>query len=200
MSFTPENYQPPKSNSNYMKMLDGDNIIRILSKPIMGWLDWKEENGKRTPIRTPYNQPKPTPIDPAKSVKHFWAMTIWDYREKTIKILEITQSSIQEALYNLDVDEAWGEPTLYDINIKKSGEKLETKYAVIARPPKDITEEIKTAFIKINPNLNALFSNADPFASKGQEQDEYSQPIPADDYLQPELDGEEEIKAEDIPF
>lgn len=162
--FTPQGYEPPKSSSNYMKFVDGDNIIRILSRPIMGWLDWKEENGKRTPVRTPYSEPKPTPLDSTKPVKHFWAMVIWDYRDKAIKIMELTQSSIQEALYNLDCDEAWGEPTQYDINIKKSGEKLDTKYSVIARPPKELAEEIKSAFMKVAPNLDELFRNGDPFS------------------------------------
>lgn len=187
MSFTPAGYEPPKTKSNYFQVSKlkekTDNIIRILSKPIMGWLDWKEENGKKSPVRIPFNQPEPEPINKEKPVKHFWAMVIWDYQEKAIKIMEITQSTIQEAIYTLDCDEAWGEPMNYDLNIKRTGEKLETKYFVTPRPPKPVSDEIKNAFMEVNPDLNELFTNGDPFVKKETSAVE-----------------DREVRAENIPF
>jgi len=166
MSFFPEGYEQPKSSSKYLKLVDGENLIRILSAPIMGWLDWKEDSaGKKTPVRTPYSTPKPEPIDSTKPIKHFWAFVIWDYKDSTIKIWEVTQSTIQEVLYNLDRDVDWGEPTNYDISIKRSGEKLETKYITQAKPPKPVSSSILDAYKEANPNLEELFSNGDPFNS-----------------------------------
>jgi hypothetical protein len=194
MSFLPKNYEQPQAKSNYFsvsKLKDKtDNVIRILSKPIMGWLDWKEVDGKKVPVRTPFNEPCPEPIDKTKPVKHFWAMIVWDYRDKTVKIMEITQATIQEAIYNLDCDEGWGEPMCYDLNIKRTGEKLETKYFITPRPPKELEEEIKTSLRETNPNLQALFTNENPFDKK-----EPSDTPP--DFLET---TPAELRSENIPF
>jgi len=191
--FLPQGYEQPQAKSNYFAVSKlkekTDNVIRILSTPVLGWLDWKDEDGKKSPVRTPFTEPCPEPLDKTKPVKHFWAMVIWDYKDSAIKIMEITQSTIQEAIYNLDCDESWGEPMNYDINIKRTGEKLETKYFLTPRPPKPLAEEIKTALKEINPNLNALFSNDDPFASKGQSDEELHKAT-----------QDEEIDVSKIPF
>jgi len=165
MSFVPKDYALPKSNSKYLKFEEGDNVIRILDKPLLGWLDWKEVDGKKSPVRTPFLDNKPEPLG-KNPVKHFWALPVWDYKDETIKILEITQSSIQEVLIKLDMDEAWGSPTGYDININRTGKDLETKYTVIAKPPKQLSSEIGSKYIEMPFNIEALLTNDDPFAVK----------------------------------
>lgn len=173
MSFIPKGYEMPKSsNSRYLKLVDGDNLFRILDKPILGWIDWKEENGKPSPVRTPFSDPKPEPINPKRQVKHFWAFPVWDYKTSEVKILEITQSSIQEAIYNLDCDEAWGDPVNYDISVKRSGKDLETKYFTQAKPPKPMSQDIISAYAENKPDLTELFRNGDPFSKKTQEDKE----------------------------
>lgn len=205
----PEGYEQPKSDSKYFnpsKVVNGvDNIIRILSKPIMGWLDWKTNSeGKQVPVRIPYNQPKPAPNDPEKPVKHFWAMVIWDYKDEAIKIMEITQSSIQDAIYTLDYDSAWGDPTQYDLNIKKEGEKLTTKYTVTPRPPKPLEMRIEAALREANPNLNELYKNGDPFASKGDNATgafaDTEQPFTNEEPIDGPTPDEEVIDISKIPF
>ena len=184
MSLFPTGYEQPKSNSHYFKPLDGNNLVRILSKPIMGWLDWKDtEDGKKSPVRTPYGDPKPQPLKSDKPVKHFWAFIIWDYTDKTIKIWEITQSTIQDAIYTLDCDSDWGEPTEYDLSINRSGKDLDTKYNTLPKPKQplnaDIVHEVKEGL----PDMNELFTNGDPFAKKSVDE-----PV------------KEEINVKDIPF
>jgi hypothetical protein len=159
MTFLPPNYEAPEASSKYMKLKQGDNVFRVLGDAIIGWIDW--DNKK--PIRTPHDQPKPKPVDPKNDVKHFWAFPVWDYEDKAIKVLEITQISIQNAINNYVADEAWGDPKNYDIVVKKVGEKMETKYAVMAKPPKEITTEISEAFKAVKIDLNLLFSGDDPF-------------------------------------
>jgi hypothetical protein len=51
MGALPEGYTPPKSSGNYMKLIQGVNKFRILSKIIVGWETWVEEDGKRKPVR-----------------------------------------------------------------------------------------------------------------------------------------------------
>ena len=166
MAFLDEGYKVPQSNSRYMKLKDGDNIFRILDKATMGWLDWKTEgDGSKKPIRTKYEgeASKPKPLNPKQAVKHFWAFPIYDYADKQIKVLEVTQATIQNAIYTYHCDVDFGDPTGYDIKINKQGEKLSTEYAVLAKPPKPLDAEIGVLYAQTPVNCEALLTNGDPF-------------------------------------
>jgi len=160
-SFLPEDYEAPTTAGNYMKLLPGENKIRILSAPILGWEDWTLE---KKPIRFRYDQKPAKSIDPARPVKHFWAMIVWNYREERIQILQVTQASIRNAIQALYENEDWGAPYFYDIKITKKGEKVETEYNVAPSPHKPVSPEVKTDFYAKPINLDALFEGADPFA------------------------------------
>lgn len=188
MPFFEKGYVVPKSESKYMKLKDGDNLIRILGAVTMGWLDWED----RKPIRTPYAgmESKPKALNPKKPVKHFWAFPVWNYQAEIgknsegkevyigkIQILEVTQATIQDAIYNYHLDADFGDPTGYDIKITRSGQDLETKYAVVAKPPKAVTSEIAELWKNTKVDCKKLLTNEDPF----------------------EVD-EKEIDADNIPF
>jgi len=157
--FLPAGYEKPASNSKYYKFQPGDNRFRILSPAITGFLDWDNKQ----PVRT---KDKPeTLFDNTKPSKHFWAFCIWDYKEKAVKILEITQSTIQDAIFSLHSDKDWGNPTAYDLNVKKTGEKMETKYTVNPYPHKAMPKDIIDFYQSLKINLNELYSGGDPFNS-----------------------------------
>lgn len=161
--YLPSGYSVPKATSNYMKFDQGDNHFRILSEPILGWLDWKDKK----PVRTRFTEPKPQPIDPKKPVKHFWAFVVWDYNEsdieKRLKILEVTQAGIQQFITNHVSDPDWGDPRGYDLVIRRQGEGLETVYDTMAKPPKPMHEEISRRWADSNIDLEQLFIGGDPF-------------------------------------
>lgn len=157
--FLPAGYEQPKTGGNYMKLKSGENKFRILSKPIIGWLDWQDKK----PLRFAFDNKPLKSIDPTKPVKHFWAFVVWNYQDEQINVLELTQSSIQGAIKNLSADNDWGSPFEYDIKIIKTGEKMETEYKVNPIPHKPLADEIKKAFSDKPCNLNALFTNDDPF-------------------------------------
>ena len=161
-NFYPNDYKIPKTPSRYLKFEQGDNRIRILDAPITGWLDW--DNKK--PIRTTERN---NAIDPAKPAKHFQAFPVWDYATHEVKIMELTQSTIQEYIFNLHSTEGWGKPTLYDINVIRTGENLETKYNVIAIPPQPVHADILKAWEEVKNagfDLNRLYENLDPYGSE----------------------------------
>lgn len=160
-SFLPENYEAPSAAGNYMKLQPGENKVRILSAPILGWEDWTLE---KKPVRFRYDQKPTKSIDPARPVKHFWAMIVWNYREERIQILQVSQASIRNAIQSLYENEDWGAPYFYDIKITKKGEKVDTEYNVAPSPHKPVTEAIKQAFYDKPCNLEALFDGEDPFA------------------------------------
>jgi hypothetical protein len=167
MDFLPENYETPQGAGSYMKFQQGDNKFRILSKPIIGWLDWKDKVPHRFGFK---NKPeKPLGDQP---IKHFWSMIVFDYVDQQVKILEITQSTIQKSIEHLAKDEEWGSPAGYDLKVNKKGQDKQTEYTVTPSPKKSVSDEIKKAAKDKPINLEALFANKDPFDVSNGEQTE----------------------------
>lgn len=172
MSFLPTNYEEPKSSGGgkFTKFPDGETVrLRVLSDAVTGYQYWTKEN---KPVST-QNHPGLTPENiriedsgkPSR-VAHFWAFAVWHYGANEIQICQITQSTIRAALGDYLADPDYGEPQGYDLKITRSGTGLETKYSVIAAPPKSFelpTSEIKEELANIN--LSALFSGENPFSS-----------------------------------
>lgn len=161
MSFLPENYESPRTSNFYMKMQEGENRIRILTRPIMGWEDWQDKK----PIRFTYDKKPAKSLDPKKPIRHFWAFVVFNYVEQKIQIFHITQATIRKALEGLCRDQDWGDPYHYDIKIIKSGEGVDTEYHINPVPHKPIDQEVVEMFNENRCNLEALFTSEDPFAS-----------------------------------
>jgi hypothetical protein len=182
-NWLPQDYVKPAGNSNYFKFEEGNNKFRIMSAPIVGWIDWAEEvcYGKRKPIRTKQKPEKA--FDPERPPRHFWAFIIWDYKSESLQIMEVTQTTIQDAIYGLQLDEQWGSPTGYDINVSRKGEKMETKYQVIPSPPQQVCQEAQTAYTESSIELQALFVGGDPFDEENKQNENQSieeEPIPVE--------------------
>lgn len=184
--FLPKGYEPPKSTWNYMKIVDWDNKFRILSNAIVWWEDWEvSSDWTRKPVRYTYDKKPETSFDPEKPVKHFWAFIVYNYSDKNIQILEITQKSIQSAITSLYLNEDWGDPKWYDIKINRSWKELKTEYVITPSPSKPLNPEIIKDFESKKINLSALFEWKDPFNSDTND-------------LKSKL--VESINIEDIPF
>jgi hypothetical protein len=164
MSFLPENYETPQTGGHYLKLAKGENKFRILSKPVIGWLDWKENK----PMRFRMNAKPEKPVDANKPIRHFWAMYVWSYQNNAPMILEITQSTIQKSITDLNKDEDWGAPFAYDLKITKKGEDKNTEYTVTPSPKKPFDEALYQEVTKKPVNLEALFDNGDPFQVNGK--------------------------------
>ena len=159
-TFLPSDYAPPATSNNYLKWAKGSTRFRFLSSPITGWVYFtQDDEGKKSAFRVRPTEEAPSAILKAK---HFWAAIVWDYQTESLKILEITQKSIQAAILNLNSNKAWGNPKEYDLCVTREGEDLNTTYSVMPEPKTPIDEEIIEESKKIN--LEALFDNADPFA------------------------------------
>jgi len=156
MNFLPEDYQAPKNaNQNYMKLQQGENRIRILTKPIIGWEAWSADN---KPIRFRLDEKY------TKDAKHFWAFVVWNVIDQRIQIYQVTQATIRNAIEQLTKDNDWGSPFGYDIKIIKKGEKMDTEYTVNPVPHKEVSPDVIKAFKERPVNLDALFTSEDPFA------------------------------------
>lgn len=173
MGFLPTNYEQP-SGGKYFKLSLGENRFRILADALIGNSFWTtSSDGSRTPNRRPLNQAigehelgetngkKDRP-------KLFWAVAVWNYAAGSVQILEITQSTIQEAICNLVASRDWGDPVnAYDITVTKSGVGMETKYSVVPAAKGPTSSAILAEFKAMDLNLEALYDNDDPFAGGG---------------------------------
>lgn len=184
ITFLPTDYSIPKASGAYMRLQEGDNRIRILSAPVIGWEDWTMD---KKPVRFRRENKPSASINPDRAVKEFWAFIVWNYAEEKIQILQITQKSIKTAIDALSRDEDWGAPYFYDIKIAKTGKELNTEYAITPMKPKPLAAGVKEAFYASRCNLEALFTNDDPFDSwesytEGVFEDEEEAPV-ANPYL-----------------
>lgn len=180
-----DNYEVPKSQGKYVKFEQGDNKFRILEKPVFGWEAWTmpdTENPNGKPIRFPFKE-KPTDLSEFKnkSLKHFWAMPVWNFKLEAVQVLQITQKTIQQAIESLARNEDWGSPLEYNITINQQGKDLETKYIVNPSPHTALKDDVKEAWRQVQENgfdITRIFDGEDPF----------------------EAGDETKIKPEDIPF
>lgn len=164
-TFLPEGYVAPVTGGGYMKLQDGDNVFRVLSSAIVGYEYWTNEN---KPVRSQKSFETTPNIkldkegNPTK-VKHFWAFVVWNYATKNVEILQLTQTSIQQAITNLVKDEDWGDPKKYDIKVNRTGAQLDTEYAVNPKPHKTIDDDVLFAYDQKRINLKALYTGGNPF-------------------------------------
>lgn len=185
--FLPKDYSVP-TMSNYMKFKAGDNTFRILSSALTGYEYFNIDN---KPVRAKEMwDTVPTDLKTNGAIKHFWAFAVYNYEDKRIQILEITQKTIQTAIQSLTENKKWGNPSAYDITVNRSGTTMaDTEYTVMPNPKSDLLEGVKEKFETMNINLLALFNGADPFGGSASNSASKKVEYPKDD-----------IKPEDIPF
>jgi len=162
--------KPKSSGTDYTRLEVGENRLRIVSEVISGWECWSGEEGSRKPIRQQYgfkasqlDDLKVTDNDgnPSKDQKQFYACIVWNYGSEQFECWTPKQASIKNALYALDQDEAWGDPTQYDVIITRTGSGFDTSYAVMPRPQKAFEGDE----IPIH-NLEALFTGGNPLGDE----------------------------------
>lgn len=159
--FLDEDYEVPSSGGNFMKLEQGENRFRILSRPVLGWSGWDNDNKVH---RFPYKQ-KPSDTSRFKDpLRHFWAMIVYNSALKSIQLLEISTGYIQSRISELSKNQEWGPPYGYDLIVTKTGEKKLTKYIVMPCPKATVNKEIEKMAYDKPMNLDALFvENGDPF-------------------------------------
>lgn len=167
MGFLDTDYKVPSGNSNYMKLLDGVNTFRILSSAIVGYEYWNVEN---KPVRQKEKFsliPEDIKIekDGSFSIKHFWAFVVWDYADKAIKVLEVTQSTVQRAM-KIKIDNRKGDAKGYDFIITREGSGLGTEYDVDVTEAAPIDPQIVADYEAKHIDLEELYTGGDPFMAK----------------------------------
>lgn len=162
-TFLPVDYKVPTS-SNYLKLTEGEHTFRVLTSAVVGYEYFNTEN---KPIRSkePFAE-MPEDIKTGGRINPFWAFVIYNYNDKRIQLLEITQKSIMLPIKALVDNKKWGNPKGYDITITRKGTGMQdTEYTVMPNPHSEIPPEVVSAFMAKKINLEALFTGADPFVN-----------------------------------
>lgn len=165
MCALPENYEIPTRDSNYFKPQDGDNRVRVLTNFEIGWQYWTLDN---KPVRL-REQPKTMPTNVRVNengswIKEIWLSVVWDYETRKVAIWEITQASIKDAIFTYEKDADYGDVKKYDLKISKKGQKLDTKYSIVAAPMKPLEAHVLEAFENSDltvESLKAMFNDAE---------------------------------------
>lgn len=158
------------SNGRYInpsKLEQGKEYrLRFVRPGITGFGGWTVE---KKPIRFEFH-PEALPPNLAPDLggkvqlKRFIAGLVYDYTAEDFKILEITQRTLMEQLYKYAKDSDYGDPLGYDIKLTREGEKMDTKYTLVAAPPKPLEKAIAEKAAEVVCNLQALYDGTDPFA------------------------------------
>ena len=100
--FPSEDYTLPVS-SNYMRFAEGENTFRVMSNTIIGWEYWNTDNKPVRSKERPVHMPDDIKTDKDGTIRinHFWAFVVWNYQDKKIQILELTQKGIMKSMQSL---------------------------------------------------------------------------------------------------
>lgn len=163
------------SDSPYMDFEEGDNRFRILGSfsegtAIRGTLYWTGAHPNRKPVRLRVGVPVPVgeiginKFGDLDLPKHFWALPVYNYQEKRVQILEITQKTILNPIKKTIENPKWGSPLNYDFTVTKSKEGDRTVYTVTNDPKEPIDKGILKLYKDMQINIEALYDGGDPFA------------------------------------
>jgi hypothetical protein len=162
----------PSGGGLYFKPEEGENRVRVLAPPIIGWIGWTAA-GK--PLRRAVNLKEPliptideseVVVDDKNVIRKFWALPVWDYKSKQIKVWEIGQSTIQGPIKKLAEDPDWGDPRRYDLSITRETKGERTSYTVSPKPKKKADPAIVSAWQEVTAagfDMSRLFNGEDPF-------------------------------------
>lgn len=200
--FLPNGYKyTANTGSEFLRLEQGDNKVRILSAPLIGRLWWVDQDGVirgkgavqkgDKPIRISINESLPEDIIEVQT-REFWMMKVWNYKNDAVEIMEITQQTILKPLVEFIESEEWGDPRSYDINFKKHGSGKDTKYFVMPSPKKELTEEMEEVIGENNVDLQSFLTSNKKDAFEGMDID--------NDPETTESVEQEEVPEEDLPF
>lgn len=150
-------------NSSFSKLQEGANKFRILSPIEIGWEGWKDNKPFRH--RGALCQIKPEQVDLNQNgkpnINYIWVMSAYDYQTKAVKVLELTQKTIMQALQALEENEDWGDLMKYDITITKGKNGDKTTYTTMPSPVKPLAPEIvqlyKDSKETLDKTINEMF-------------------------------------------
>lgn len=131
-----------KNGSAYMKLEQGNNVVRIITQPYVFTVCWiKDPQGVPRKVRSALVPTCPL-IKRGEKLQKRWFVGVINRRTGKAEILEIS-SQIISALKDLASDPDWGNPKGYDVDVKRGTPGSQPLYRVVAKPQKPLTDDEK---------------------------------------------------------
>lgn len=127
-------------NVDFLKLQSGETRIRIVGKPSMVELHWEKalDGSTKKVICTGAGCPI---CKKGHAPMKRYQIKVIDRTDGNVKILE-GGTTVFNAIKAYAMDPDYGDPTKYDMKVKKEGSGRETRYTVVASPKKgELTEE-----------------------------------------------------------
>jgi len=127
----------------YMKLGNGDNVIRIITKPheftVYKYKTNKDDPGYGVRILAPLGSDRDPLKDKGFKSQKRWLVGIIDRKTQAFKILDLSPGAFR-GIQELVREEDWGDPSQYDINIKVDKQAVPANYyTIIPKPKKALT-------------------------------------------------------------
>jgi hypothetical protein len=153
-NFIPQDYvAPTPSGGEFLRLPEDGKSIRFipLSTLVSGYTYWDDaKNSYRSPVEF-----TDTPgLREGEKPKHFWMFHVLDLDELTIKIIEITQVSVQrDIISQIELKDYNFMNGTYGFRVTRKGKgKNDTKYTTTPTPVKTGDERSKVdTIIKVTP-------------------------------------------------
>jgi len=137
---------------DFMKLVNGQNQLRIVGKPSLIEIHWEKSiDGQQKKVICPGAGCPICKAGHSPMVRYQVQVIDKTNPDGKVKVLE-GGPTIFNAIKQFAMDPDYGDPTQYDLKIKKEGTGRETKYTVIAAPKKNpLTEQEKEAAANAKP-------------------------------------------------
>jgi hypothetical protein len=171
-----DNYKSPQAPSDYLKFTEeGSYLFRILTpkeEVITYWTGYTKENGETRKLIYPDKgdgmYPEGAINDPDNPARIVWAMVVYSHDTNRVMIWECSQKSLQKALANLARSRTKNDWTKFDIEVVKTGQKMETEYSLLAGDIYELSQEAKDRIESTPVRLKAMEEGKNPFETEEQ--------------------------------
>jgi hypothetical protein len=145
LSFFPENYELPASSgaAAFLQMpKDGEAIkFAVLGQLVAGWFYWTNDKQCHRSLEKFEATPN---IKDGDKQRHFWAFPVLVIETNEVKVLEISQSTVQATLHEIATSGDWDILGGCCLKISRVGKTMnDTKYTVMPLP---MSDEVKTKY------------------------------------------------------
>lgn len=171
MSFFPDNLKDlNKSNSRYTRLDEGNTKLRFLAEPTWGFELWTDGDSGREVHRVELTETfdKDLLSRSEQEPKLFCAAKVYNYNTKAVEVWTFTQKQIIDAIKGWSENDEYGDPLGYDLVVNRIGLDRNTKYQVMANPPKPLSKEVQEASEAEVVECEQLFTGGSPFVSAGK--------------------------------
>ena len=142
--------------SDFMKLEEGENTVRIMSNPIQFYIHWcNGPDGSKRKFNSPVDDPAMIRRLEDSGFKRTarWFIKVLDRRDNQFKALEIGPQ-VFNGIKSLYTNKRWGKVTGYDITITRAPKGTQPLYSVTPNPHEPLPGDLKSKFQEFNDRIN----------------------------------------------